>query len=392
MQRQKIEELIAVYRDGLLNDTLPFWLGNALDKEQGGFMFCLDRDGSLLDSDKGVWQQCRFVWLLSTLYNTVEQRSEWLDAARHGIEFIIKHAFDDDGRMFFQLARDGSPVRKRRYVYTESFAAMAYSAYAKASGDKVVADEAVRIYELMLRYLNTPGLIPPKSERQLKNIGSPMVKLLVSQTMRQNLAHKPAQKIIDAAIKEIRSDFVKPELRLVMENVGPNGEVVDDHFDGRLLHPPTAIEVAWFILHESRLRGNDPELTKLGCQMLDWMWQNGWDEKYGGMLYFTEMHDKPVTEYWHDMKFWWCQCETIIATLLAYSLTSDEKYAEWHQQIHDLTYKHFPDPTYGEWYGYLHRDGRISVPLKGNIWKGPYHIPRMQLYCWQLLEQMRGNE
>ena len=85
------------------------------------------------------------------------------------------------------------------------------------------------------------------------------------------------------------------------------------------------------------------------------------------------------------MKFWWPQNEAIIATLMAWKLTGAERYAGWHQQIHDWTYQHFPDPEFGEWYGYLHRDGTLSNPSKGTMWKGPFHIPRMQLTCWQLL-------
>jgi len=69
--------------------------------------------------------------------------------------------------------------------------------------------------------------------------------------------------------------------------------------------------------------------------------------------------------------------------------TGDPKYADWHDQVHDWAYAHFPDPEYGEWFGYLYRDGRVSVHLKGNLWKGPYHLPRMQWYCWKLLEEMK---
>ena len=86
------------------------------------------------------------------------------------------------------------------------------------------------------------------------------------------------------------------------------------------------------------------------------------------------------------MKFWWPHNETIIATLMAYQLTGDPKYLSWHRQVHDWTYRHFPDPEYGEWFGYLHRDGRLSVPLKGNLWKGPFHIPRMQMVASKILE------
>ena len=172
-----------------------------------------------------------------------------------------------------------------------------------------------------------------------------------------------------------------------METVGVNGEILD-HFDGRLLNPGHAIEGAWFIMAEGKRR-NDAGLIQAGCQMLDWMWERGWDKEHGGILYFTDVRGLPVQEYWQDMKFWWPQCEAIIATLMAYQLTGDPKYARWHSMIHEWTYAHFPDPDYPEWFGYLHRDGSISSTLKGNLWKGPFHLPRMQLLCWRILEEMR---
>jgi N-acylglucosamine 2-epimerase len=159
-----------------------------------------------------------------------------------------------------------------------------------------------------------------------------------------------------------------------------------DHFDGRTLNPGHAIEGAWFILHEGKHR-QDSHLIKLGCDMLDWMWERGWDSEFGGIFYFRDILGKPVQEYWHDMKFWWPHNEAIIATLLAHELTGNEKYARWHQQVHDWAHQHFGDPQHGEWFGYLHRDGRVSVPLKGNLWKSFFHHPRMQWYCWQALQE-----
>ena len=115
-EREKKAELMVTYRDGLLKDTLPFWLQDMWIRN-GGFMTARDQDGSLLDSDKGMWQQCRFTWLLATLYNTVEPREEWLSAALHGLEFIDKNGFDEDDRMWFHVTREGAPLRKRRYFY-----------------------------------------------------------------------------------------------------------------------------------------------------------------------------------------------------------------------------------------------------------------------------------
>ncbi len=154
-----------------------------------------------------------------------------------------------------------------------------------------------------------------------------------------------------------------------METVGLDGEIID-HFDGRTLNPGHAIEAAWFILAEARHRDDD-ELTRLGTTMLDWMWRRGWDEEYGGILYFRDLQGLPVQEYWHDMKFWWPQNEAIIATLLAYRVTGEPRYAEWHRQVHDWAYRHFPDPEHGEWFGYLHRDGRLSVTAQGQSLERP---------------------
>ncbi|MCP4378394.1 MAG: N-acylglucosamine 2-epimerase [bacterium] len=393
MTPERINELIACYRDGLLDDTLPFWTRNAVDRECGGFMFCLDRDGSLLDTDKGMWTQGRFTWLLATLYNTVEARSEWLDLAAHGVDFIRRYGFDnDDGRMFFTVTREGTPIRKRRYVFTETFACVAMAAYARASGEARAADEARALWDTFRRHMTTPGLISPKmvpGTRPAQTLSDRMITIVTAQTLRETLDTDEYNGTIDECIDDIRRYFLKPDHQAVMETVATDGSIID-HFDGRMLIPGHSIECAWFILDEARHRNNDAGLIELGTTILDWMWKRGWDTEYGGILYFRDLYDKPVQEYYHDMKFWWPQNEAIIATLLAYQLTGDEKYAKWHEMIHDWTYKLFPDPVHGEWYGYLHRDGRVSVPLKGNLWKGPFHLPRMQLVCWKTLEEMKA--
>ncbi|MDD2599661.1 MAG: AGE family epimerase/isomerase [Kiritimatiellae bacterium] len=390
MKLDRINELIAVYRDGLLEETIPFWLKHALDRQHGGIMTSLNRDGSVLDTDKGVWVQGRFAWTLANLYNTVEQRPEWLEASRSCIDFMLAHCYDSDGRMFFHMTREGRPIRKRRLAFSDSFAAIALGAYAKATGEEFYAQRAVQSFNTFVNHMTTPGAIPPKftDERPMRGLAVPMITLVSAQCLRESIDMPGATEAVDGAIKEIRDLFMKPELKAVLENVGPNGEVYD-HFDGRLITPGHAIEAAWFIMHEAKVRNNDPALIAMGTDILDWMWERGWDTEYGGILYFRDLKHLPVQEYWHDMKFWWPQNETIIATLLAYALTGNEKYAVWHGMIHDWSYRNFPDPEYGEWYGYLHRDGRVSTPLKGNLWKGPFHLPRMQWYCWKLLEEMK---
>ena len=69
------------YKTELLDSVLPFWLKNSIDKEYGGYFSCLDRDGSVYDTDKFIWLQGREVWLFSMLCNKLGKKQEWLDAA-----------------------------------------------------------------------------------------------------------------------------------------------------------------------------------------------------------------------------------------------------------------------------------------------------------------------
>jgi N-acylglucosamine 2-epimerase len=384
--------LAAVYRDTLLDDVMPFWLRHGMDREHGGIMTALDRDGSVLDTDKSIWFQGRAGWMFATLFNTVEKRPEWLEAARSCVEFLRRHAFAPDGKMYFTVTREGLPLRMRRYVFSEAFASIANAAFAKASGDQRAAADAARLFETYLCYCFEPGVMTPKHEltRPMKGIGPLMIGIVTAQELREHLGDiivrgKTCSEWIDAFISEIESDFLKPGLEVLMETVGEKGEVLD-HLEGRLLNPGHAIECAWFIMHEGRLR-HDTRMIGLGLNILDWMWARGWDAEHGGLFYFRDLHGKPVQEYWHDMKFWWPHCEGIIATLLAWKVTGDEKYARMHRQIHDWSFTHFPDREHGEWFGYLHRDGRISQTAKGNMFKGPFHLPRMLWYCWKLLEK-----
>lgn len=377
------------YRDMLLNDCVPFWFPRCVDQTHGGFLHCVDADGTCMDTDKSVWATGRMSWMLLTLYNTVEKNPLWLQWAESGLAFLDKHGFDSDGRMFFHLARDGAPIRKRRYAYSESFASIAFAAHASATGSKASSKKARDLFEFFTRWNFTPGLMPPKftSQRPAIGMGPRMITIVTAQELRLHLGDDPdLNRWIDRCLDDIEKFFMKPEIECVMEMVSPDGAIID-HFDGRTLNPGHAIEGAWFVLHEGKHR-NDKKLIDMGLKMLDWMWKRGWDEKHGGLFYFRDVFNKPVQEYWHEMKFWWPHDEALIATLLAWQLSGDSKYLTWHEQVRNWAFAHFQDPAHGEWFGYLNRDGSISSTLKGNLWKSFFHHPRCLWYCWQLCREM----
>jgi N-acylglucosamine 2-epimerase len=377
------------YQDDLKENILPFWLKHGLDRVHGGVYTCVDRDGTLIDSTKSVWFQGRFGFICAYAYNNIEANEEWLRASKSCVDFIEQHCFDTDGRMYFEVTAEGKPVRKRRYVFSECFAAIAMSEYAIASGDKSYAEKALALFKQILHFINTKGILEPKYCEGVEMQGHSITMILINTAarIREAIPAVELDEQISLSIETLQRYFIHPEFEALLETVGPNGEFIDTII-GRTINPGHCIETAWFLLEEAKYRGGDPQLTEVAVKILDWSWKWGWDKEYGGLINFRDCKGLPVQDYSQDMKFWWPQTEAIIATLYAYEATGEERFLHMHQQISDWTYAHFPDAEYGEWYGYLHRDGTVAQPAKGNIFKGPFHIPRMMIKGFMLCRDM----
>ena len=387
--KEYIKSWAESYKKDLTENIMPFWMKYGLDRENGGVYTCVDRDGSLMDTTKSVWFQGRFAFICSFAYNNVEKNQEWLDAAKSTLEFIEKHCFDEQGHMYFSVAAEGKPLRKRRYVFSETFAAIAMSEYALATGDQHWAKRAIQVFEDTQRFLATPGFLPAKFEADVKLQGHSIVMILINvgSCIRKVVDDPKLTQQIDESIEKLKKYFIHPEFKCLLETVGENGEFIDTNMT-RTINPGHCIETSWFIMEEAKLRGWDKPMFDMALQVFDWSWDWGWDKQYGGIINFRDCKNLPPQDYSQDMKFWWPQCETIIASLYAYLGTGDEKYLYRHERISEWTYAHFPDAEYGEWYGYLHRDGTVAQPAKGNLYKGPFHIPRMMIKGYMLCQEI----
>lgn len=386
-------QIRALYDTQLKDSILPFWLEHGMDREYGGISTGLDRDGSMIETDKSVWFQGRALWTFATAYRTVEPKAEYLEAATSLVHFLEDHCFDTDGRMFFRVTRDGRPVIKRlRYFFSETFAIIGFAAYAEATGDRSYADKAFALLRKVEEIRSTPGILTPKFNQETEpsiGFGGPMILLNVLSELRRVLPEKEdwINAYMDRLLREVETYFVRDDMQLVLEQCAPDGTFMAEHFEGRLLNPGHAIEGSWFIMNEGLAR-NDRHLIDLGLKMLDWMWACGWDAEFGGIIQYRDALGKSLSEYHQDMKFWWPQCEAAIATLLAYSITGKDGYLEKFHQVNDYMQSRFPDSEYGEWYGYFHRDGTLATPIKGNLYKGPFHIPRLCMKVVEIIDSM----
>ena len=384
------KKLAEQYKSELLDSVLPFWLEKSQDKEFGGYFTCLDRKGDVYDTDKFIWLQGREVWMFSMLYNKVEKRKEWLDAAIQGGEFLKKYGHDGNYNWYFSLTREGQPLVEPYNIFSYTFATMAFGQLSIATGNKEYADIAKRTFDIVLSKVDNPkgkwNKVHPGT-RSLKNFALPMILCNLALEIEPLLDPDFMQRTIDVCIHEVMDVFLRPELGgLIVENVAEDGSLVDC-MDGRHMNPGHAIEAMWFIMDLGK-RLNRPELIEKAKDTAIRMAEYGWDKECGGIFYFMDLRGHPTQELEWDQKLWWVHIETLISMIKGYQLTGDERCLEWFKRVHDYTWSHFKDQEYPEWWGYLNRRGEVLLQGKGGKWKGCFHVPRGLFQCWQILEQL----
>jgi len=180
--------------------------------------------------------------------------------------------------------------------------------------------------------------------------------------------------------------YYDEESGLIPENNNPDGSI-SDTFDGRLLIPGNTIQAMWFIMDLAERR-KDPELAVKAAGITLNILKHSWDNEFGGIFYLLDIKGYPVQQLEWDQKLWWVHIETLITLLKGYYHTKNPECLEWFWKINEYTWSHFPDPEYGEWFGYLNRRGEVLLPLKGGKWKGCFHVPRGLYQMWKIIEKI----
>lgn len=387
MNTEKLKEYQKWVQQELFEYCIPFWLKNGMDKKHGGVYTCLDREGNIYSTDKSVWMQGRCGWIFAYLCKVYGVRQEWLKASKSCLDFMEKYCINREAgdRMYFTVTEDGKPLRQRRYCFSEGFYAIANAEYYGVTGDEECLARARRAYKLIYQLNNglikDPTGLGPKGIAQTRSgrsLADPMIFLNITGVLRRVDPANKAEydKYSAECAQQIFKYHFKEDMKCTLESVGLNGEFMGEVTSGRVVNPGHDIECSWFLMEEANTTGNN-ELHKNAEKVFNYAIEAGWDKEYGGLLYFIDCLGKPTEAYEHDMKLWWPHNEILIASMMAYRDTKEEKYLDWFDKTLSYCKEVFSDREYGEWYGYLRRDGKPTMPsTKGSTFKGPFHLPR----------------
>ena len=380
-----------LYKKTLLENIIPFWERYSIDPQNGGYFSCLDAEGHVFDTDKFIWLQGRQAWTFSMLYNQVEKNDNWLSVAKKGIDFLRRHGMDKNGNFYFSTNKEGKPLVKAYNIFADCFAAMAFSQYAIATGDEAIKELARRTYFNILKRKDNPKGIYEKNTdvRPLKGFSLPMILSNLVLELEHILPPEEVEKTIDYSVREVMEVFLDQQSGLIFENVLPDGSH-HDSFNGRLLNPGHGIEAMWFMI-DIGARRNDTQLIEQATQVIINILNHSWDQKYGGIFYFMDAKGYPPQQLEWDQKLWWVHLESLVALAKAFEHTQDEQVMAWYHKVHEYTWAHFSDPNKGEWFGYLNREGKVLLNLKGGKWKGCFHVPRAMYQCWKSHEKIEAS-
>jgi N-acylglucosamine 2-epimerase len=395
MVNVNFKQIASRYEKELRENCLPFWLENSQDKEFGGYYSCLNRDGSVYDTDKFIWLQGREVWMFAMLYNNVEKNQEWLDCAIQGAEFLKKYGHDENWDFYFSLNREGRPLVQPYNIFSNTFACMAFAQLAKATGNEEYAQIARKIFTRILERRSNPKGQWCKAypgTRPMKDFALPMIICNMALEVEDILEDKSVlEQTIDTCLHEVFDVFYQPNLGCMLENVSSVDGTPVDCFEGREINPGHDLEALWFMMNLGIRRGDKALIEKcveIALKVIDL----GWDKEYGGIFYFLDAKGAPQQKLEWDQKLWWVHIESAIAMLKGYQLTGNEKCLEWFMKLDEYLWNNFKDKEYPEWFGYLNRRGEMLLPLKGGKWKGCFHVPRGLYQIWKLAEECAKNE
>ena len=374
----------------LFENVLPFWVRHSVDREFGGFVTCLNRDGSAYDTFKQMWMQWREVWMFARLFRYPQGGQACLDLAREGHDFLHAHGRKPAGDYWYMLDRKGNPICDSDNgceIFTESFVAIGCAELYRATHDARYRAEAESAYRIYRR--KTDGAEAPSKELPAKRtyvqLAYPMIMLNVLQVMNEAFGGGYEREIADC-IARIRR-FTHPTYGLLFERAPAEGGFDLESQYGRYVNPGHALEGCVFVQRELRERPNAELLSYVReetLRMLEW----GWDEERGGIRYGTDVFGLPQLRTDAGLKAWWPQAEAMTAALGAYELTRDTRFLDYYRKVDDFCTRHLRDPDHPEWFAYAATDGWQVHEYKGSRYKGFFHIPRYLCECMDACDRM----
>lgn len=383
-------ELRQFLHQHLTEHVLPFWFPKLIDHRYGGLNNCVQDDGEVLSTEKYLWSQGRALWVLSKLFNDIDQDSKWLEMATPIFKLLTDYGRNTDREWHFSLNADGTPAREPQSIYVDGFCIYGLTEYAKATGHAKSLDIALEAYTHASPKLDDHHLVRTMPHPIPKGYQSHGPLMLFAHVFHELGILSGREDIQQRALEladRILTQHLDPKSGQLHEFVVPGGQK-DSSDIGQTSIPGHVVESMWFLEEIYRYHGQSEKIPLL-LETIRIHLELGWDQQFGGLVLATHLGGgKPQ---WHNPlgKIWWPHTESLQALLMTYAHTREKWAEDWYWKIHDYSFTHFPNWDSGDWFHNLDREGKPTIPYLQTLpVKDPFHLPRALIYSIKILDQL----
>lgn len=410
------------FRENLQNGILKFWIDHGMDRQYGGAMGWLDREGNhIAPGTKSVAQQGRLLWAFAQAYRRYPEPA-YQECAAHILKFLRDKMWDSrQGGYYWLVDRQGSLLDGMKLLNPMSYVLEGLAEYALAFQDRQALQEALDLFDLMERRAHDPvhGGYHVAFTEDWQLVGDYQSGPRVSSSacvspvdeIHPVLADSHGRKSSDwhlgileafATLYDVTGEAgVGRRLAELLDLFA--GKIVDvrrgyvplyftadwqpadrDGDSTRTLYG-LDMETSWLMTEAARLLGRpgDCGVRRASLALVDHALRDGFDYEHGG-LYLEGPVTGPADK---KRKEWWQQTEALVGMLNAYQLTGDSKYWQVFELEASYILDGFVDREHGDWYAAIDPDGTIDA-TKAGPWRGPYHAVRA---CLEVVQRLGGT-
>ena len=387
MKRNDVPDL----KDHLLTRILPFWERHSVDKDHGGFITHLARDGSVTDdSTKYLVMQARMIYCFAT-GAALGGPPQWANIARQGAGFFLQRFRDlDHDGWFWSVSRQGEPVNTDKRTYGHAFAIYALAEYGRTGSDTRALASANHTWSLISDRLwdaEHQGVFEAcdrswKPMNRGHSMGTHLHVLEALLALNDATGGNRRWSHIRAICDLIVTRMVEPRHHCALEKFHPDW-TQDTEASRGLVDYGHNLESAWLLLRVDELEPT-PLYREVAHGFLDYVMRFGLDTTYGGIFSHGPLAAPPTVR----TKVWWVQTEALVAFLFGYRVFRDERY--WHafRNVVGFCMRCLHDPEHGEWYHSAEENGAPRDTTKGSTWKAAYHITQACAYAHHYLTRL----
>jgi len=429
--RAEKRKIAAEMRYSMVNELLKQWYPAAVDTVDGGFLSAFSYDFKPVgNQDKMIVTQARHVWSNSKAAELFPKTKYYLQSARHGFLFLRDVLWDKQYGGFYTYVDKKGNVKPGSFApkeaYGNSFALYALAAYYHASHDTSALRLAKQSFWWLEKHSHDP--VYKGYYQHMQRDGTPIIRdSSVRSTAETGYKDQNSSIHLLESLTELYA--VWPD-KLVRERLNEmlllvRDKITDSRGDLTLFFQPDwtpvsfrdssddvikkrhsldhvsfghNVETAYLMLEASHALGikNDAKTRRIGKKMVDDALDNGWDNAVGGFYdegyYFKNKTGITITE---DTKNWWAQAEGLNTLLLmADQYPKDpHRYYQKFKILWRYVQTYLIDHEHGDWYqGGIDKQPQYKMALKGQIWKGTYHVFRAFMNCINRLDANKNTK